>query len=194
MGAEGAHAGFSGSEVTAPAPATPSALLAKLPSIHWDHVNRGGILYGKRTTTHHPAGFLYGCGIPAHVIMPEHYHLVVEFQRAERFVLVVARFATAHSKRAGEAAEEYGGCRRNWQIVRICRLPSKLAVWKEQARALGIISDAVLRAKMDATCTTTLLGETWFTIRRCGPGRSGALITNDDEATRYFVLIGRRCL
>lgn len=63
----------------------------------------------------------YGCRILAYVIMPGHYHLVIELQRPENLA-VFAKHANGRSK---------------------------LAVWKEQARAVGIVSENVLRTKID---------------------------------------------
>ena len=91
----------------------------------------------------------YGCRILAYVIMPEHYHLIIDFQRPEdlhRWLHdLQLRTGNEIAKRLRDTAlpEEPA------TYARHANGTSKLAVWKEQARALGIISDVVIRTKID---------------------------------------------
>ena len=91
----------------------------------------------------------YLCGILAYVVMPEHYHLVVEFKQAGDLHGWL-RDLQGHTSneiskwlRATADADELA------VYVRHANGGSKLAIWKEQARAAGIVSEAVLRTKID---------------------------------------------
>ena len=91
----------------------------------------------------------YGCSILAYVIMPEHYHLVIEFRQPEDLhgCLHYFQMHTANelSKwlRATASPEELA------VYARHANGPAKLAVWQEQARAVGIVSERVLRTKIE---------------------------------------------
>ena len=91
----------------------------------------------------------YGCKILAYVIMPEHYHLVLQlcepndlhgwlhdFQMHTSNELCKLLRAKASPKEMAVYAKHANG-------------NSELAIWKEQARALGIVSERVLCTKIE---------------------------------------------
>ena len=91
----------------------------------------------------------YHCKILAYVIMPEHYHVVIEFRQPDDLhgwlhdvqlhtANQIAKWLkkTAPAEELAVYAEHANG-------------KAKLAIWKEQARAVGIVSEAVLRTKIE---------------------------------------------
>ena len=91
----------------------------------------------------------YRCRILAYVIMPEHYHLVVELNRPEDLHgwLHDVQLHTSNELRkcmkAIKSADELDVFERH-AYGKSC-----IAVWKEQARALGIITEKALRTKIE---------------------------------------------
>ena len=91
----------------------------------------------------------YGGRIVAYVIMPEHYHLVLELNRPQDLCGWL-RDVQGHS--ANEISKWLRGTASAEELAVYAAHAnggSKLAVWKEQARAVGIVSERVLRAKVD---------------------------------------------
>ena len=91
----------------------------------------------------------YRCKILAYVIMPAHYHVVVEFDRPEDLNGWL-RDLQGHT--ANEVSKWLRGTLSAQELAVYARHAngrSKLAIWKEQARALGIVSEEVLRTKVD---------------------------------------------
>ena len=116
----------------------------------------------------------YGCRILAYVIMPEHYHLIIDFQRPEDLHRWLHDLQLCTGNEIAKRPRDTALPEEPATYARHANGTSKLAVWKEQARALGIISDADNAGLRSTTHTTTLLSETWSMTRRCGPGRAGA--------------------
>jgi putative transposase len=91
----------------------------------------------------------YCCKILAYVIMPEHYHLVVELERPKDVNLWL-RDVQGHS--ANELSKLLKQTAATEQIAIFARHANgnaKLAIWKEQARAVGIVSEVMLRTKIE---------------------------------------------
>jgi len=83
------------------------------------------------------------------VIMPEHYHLVIDFHRAED---LHGWLHDVQSHTANELAKRLRNTLSAEQLAVYAKHangPAKIAVWKEQARALGIISGSMLRTRID---------------------------------------------
>ena len=91
----------------------------------------------------------YGCRILAYVIMPEHYHLVIEFQRPEDLHGWLHDVQMHTANELAKWLRQTGTPDELAVYARHANGRSKLAVWKEQARALGITSESVLRTKID---------------------------------------------
>ena len=91
----------------------------------------------------------YAAKILAYVIMPEHYHLIIDLGMANllhKWLADIQRHtATQLSKWLRETAHPAH------LIIyeRHADKDAKLAVWKEQARAVGIFSKNVLKAKIE---------------------------------------------
>ncbi len=81
--------------------------------------------------------------------MPEHYHLVVEFQRAEDLHRWLHDLQLHTANELAKRLRNMADAEELAVYARHANGPLKLVVWREQARALGMISDAVLRAKVD---------------------------------------------
>ncbi|MHB1458984.1 MAG: transposase [Armatimonadota bacterium] len=91
----------------------------------------------------------YDCRILAYVIMPDHYHLVLDLQKPDDL-----------HRWLHDVQMHTGNELRKWLretatpddlaiFAKHANGKSKLAIWKEQARAFGIISNEVLRTKID---------------------------------------------
>jgi len=91
----------------------------------------------------------YGCGIVAYVLMPEHCHLVVNLARPEDlhpWLRDVQGHSSSEMSRWLRATAEPEGL----SVYRAhANGGSKLAIWKEQARAVPIVTERVLRIKID---------------------------------------------
>jgi REP element-mobilizing transposase RayT len=91
----------------------------------------------------------YDCRILAYVIMPEHYHVVLQLNQPDELHRwlrdVQSHTATELSKwlRLSLDQEELGIYSRH------ANGHSDLAIWKEQARAVSIVSEGVLRQKIE---------------------------------------------
>lgn len=91
----------------------------------------------------------HNCRVFAYVIMPEHYHLVLDLNRPEDLHAWL-RSVQGHSGNelsrwliADATEAELRPFRQHVQGDR------RLAVWKEQARAVGITTEPVLRVKIE---------------------------------------------
>ena len=91
----------------------------------------------------------YSCKILAYVIMPEHYHMVMEFQRPEDLHRWLHDFQLHTANEIAKLLRQTFAPEDLSVYMRHANGRSKLAVWKEQARALEIVSEAVLRAKIE---------------------------------------------
>ncbi len=91
----------------------------------------------------------YGCKILAYVIMPEHYHVVIEFLQPDDLhgwlhdVQLHTANEIAKWLKKTASAEELA------VYARHANGKAKLAIWKEQARAVGMVSEAALRTKIE---------------------------------------------
>ena len=81
----------------------------------------------------------YGCRILAYVLMPEHYHLIVDFNQPEDshgwLRDVQGHSATMLSSWLADSQMQPN--------------ESRSEIWKEQARTLGIFSERTLRTKIN---------------------------------------------
>lgn len=83
----------------------------------------------------------YGARIPAYVLMPEHYHMILDLDSPDSLHGWL-RDVQGHS--ANELAKwirESGVYRQHFSAA------SKPIIWKEQARALGILTERTFRIK-----------------------------------------------
>ena len=91
----------------------------------------------------------YGCRVAAYVLMPEHYHLILDVNQPTH---LHEWLRDAHSHSAHELARWLVTAKDENELRRYRDMPhgnAKLAVWKEQARAVGIITQRVLRVKIE---------------------------------------------
>ncbi len=87
----------------------------------------------------------YGCGIVAYVIMPEHYHLVVHLQKPGDLHPWLRDLQGHSSNEMSRWLRATMGPEGLTVFAAHANGSSKLAVWKEQARAVPITSEPVLR-------------------------------------------------
>ncbi len=81
----------------------------------------------------------YECRIPAYVIMPEHYHVVVDLNEPAD-LRGWLRDVQSHS----------GKVLRDWLKAGVSGISSGDGpIWKEQARAFGILTENALRTKIN---------------------------------------------
>jgi len=90
----------------------------------------------------------YSCKIIAYVIMPEHYHIVVEFQEANDLQKWLHDMQWHTAKAISKWLMHTGYTNELDTFAKHANGNAKLAIWKEQARAVGIISEHVLRTKI----------------------------------------------
>ena len=91
----------------------------------------------------------YGILILAYVIMPEHYHMIVSL-RDPSDLTGWLRDVQGHSAMLlSRWLREKAHPKHLTVYTKHADKESKLAVWKEQARAIGLLSDTVLREKVE---------------------------------------------
>ena len=91
----------------------------------------------------------YGCQILAYVVMPDHYHLVLHLQQPDDLHRWLRDMQSHSANELAKWLQDITGIDDLAVYTRHANGDSKLAVWKEQSRAFGIISDEVLRTKID---------------------------------------------
>lgn len=91
----------------------------------------------------------YGCRILAYVIMPEHYHLVIEFRQPEDLHGWLHDFQMHTANELSKWLRETASPDELAIYARHAHGRAKLAIWKEQARAVGMVSERVLRTKIE---------------------------------------------
>ena len=80
--------------------------------------------------------------------MPEHYHIVVEFQEANDLQKWLHDMQWHTAKAISKWLMHTGYTNELDTFAKHANGNAKLAIWKEQARAVGIISEHVLRTKI----------------------------------------------
>lgn len=91
----------------------------------------------------------YDCQILAYVIMPDHYHLVLNLQKPDDLHKWLHDIQLHTGNELRKWLQETATPDDLAIFAKHANGKSKLAIWKEQARAFGIISDEVLRTKID---------------------------------------------
>ncbi|MFK9339975.1 hypothetical protein ACJEKK_25575, partial [Escherichia coli] len=85
--------------------------------------------------------------ILVYVIMPDHYHLVIEFHEPADLHGWLHDFQMHTANQIAKWLRETGTAEDLSVFSRHANGKAKLAVWKEQARALGIVREETLRTK-----------------------------------------------
>jgi REP element-mobilizing transposase RayT len=91
----------------------------------------------------------YGAKILAYVIMPEHYHLVVDLGRPDVLHQWLADFQRHTAHQLSAWLRETAHPAHLIVYERHADKGARVAVWKEQARAVGITSARVLKTKIE---------------------------------------------
>ena len=91
----------------------------------------------------------YGCKILAYVIMPEHYHIVVDFRHPDDLHGWLHDLQLHTANEIAKWLKQTANPDDLAVYARHANGKSKLAIWKEQSRAVGIVSESVLRTKIE---------------------------------------------
>jgi putative transposase len=91
----------------------------------------------------------YAARIPAYVIMPEHYHVIVDLGQPDTLHNWLADVQRHTSNQLSRWLRETARPAHLLVYQRHADKGASLAVWTEQARAVGILTSSVLKAKID---------------------------------------------
>jgi len=91
----------------------------------------------------------YTTKILAYVIMPEHYHLILDIEKPDLLHQWLADFQRHTATQLSRWLRKTAHPSHLIVYERRADKDSKLAVWKEQARAVGIVSKDVLKTKIE---------------------------------------------
>ncbi|MCE5199454.1 MAG: transposase [Armatimonadota bacterium] len=91
----------------------------------------------------------YGCKILAYVIMPEHYHIIIEFQQPNDLRGWLHDLQMHTSNEIAKWLKQVADPQALSVYTKHANGNTKLAIWNEQARAVGIVSESVLRTKIE---------------------------------------------
>jgi putative transposase len=91
----------------------------------------------------------YRCKILAYVIMPEHYHILVDLDQPSDLSDWLRDLQGHSASEISKWLQQTATAEELAVYARHANGRSKLAIWKEQARALGIVSESVLETKIE---------------------------------------------